>query len=163
MFPRSLRVLPSLGFSLNRTGRVPYRSVRHQAFDANFDQDELEEARNWYASFNPSSLPKGQTSYSRSSGPGGQHVNKTETKATTVWPLDDLTKVLPKIIHPALRASRYYTARNNSISIQAQTQRSRTANTDENHQKLAEEVQKAYRDSVPGETSDKKRKKYEAL
>lgn len=76
MFPRSLRVLPPLGFSFNLAGRVPYRSVRHQAFDAKFDLDELTEARSWYASFNESSLPKGQTSYSRSSGPGGQHVNK---------------------------------------------------------------------------------------
>ncbi|KAK8087797.1 hypothetical protein PG997_002758 [Apiospora hydei] len=163
MFQRPLRLLPSLVSSFNLAGRVPYRSVRHQAFDAAFEQDELEEARSWYASFNESKLPKGQSSYSRSSGPGGQHVNKTESKATTVWSFNDLTKVLPKLLHPGLRACKYYTARTQSITIQAQTQRSRTANTDENHQKLFEEVQKIYRASVPGETSDKKRKKYEAL
>ncbi|KAK8055012.1 hypothetical protein PG993_000239 [Apiospora rasikravindrae] len=182
MFRRPLYLLPSLGSSFNLAGRVSYRSVRHQAFDATFEQDELEEARSWYASFNESKLPKGQTSYSRSSGPGGQHVNKyaefplfcwprwssdinarTESKATTVWSFKDLTKDLPKLLHSGLRASKYYAARTDSISIQAQTQRSRTANTDENHQKLFEELQKIYRDSVPGETSDKKRKKYEAL
>lgn len=52
------------------------RSVRNQAFDADFDQEDLAEARKWYSSFTEDVLPKGQTSYSRSSGPGGQHVNK---------------------------------------------------------------------------------------
>ena len=80
-----------------------------------------------------------------------------------MWSVNDLIKCLPRLMHPGLRTSKHYTARNDSISIQAQTQKSRTANTDENHQKLVEEVRKIYRDSVPGETSDKKRKKYEAL
>jgi peptidyl-tRNA hydrolase ICT1 len=66
-------------------------------------------------------------------------------------------------MHPALRASRFYTSRNDSITIQAQTQRSRTANTDENVQKLVEEIRRIYRETVPGVTSDKKVKKYEAL
>lgn len=52
------------------------RTIQHQAYDAAFDQDDLTEARKWYTSFTESNLPKGQTSYSRSSGPGGQHVNK---------------------------------------------------------------------------------------
>lgn len=54
----------------------PQRSVRHEAFDASFDQDELAEARKWHQSFNITRLPEGNTSYARSSGPGGQHVNK---------------------------------------------------------------------------------------
>lgn len=52
------------------------RGLQNKAYDADFDPDELAEARKWRASFNENSLPKGQTSYSRSSGPGGQHVNK---------------------------------------------------------------------------------------
>lgn len=55
---------------------VSQRSVRHQAFDALFDQDQLAEARKWHQSFQLSNLPQGTTTYSRSSGPGGQHVNK---------------------------------------------------------------------------------------
>ncbi|KAK7989964.1 hypothetical protein PG989_010279 [Apiospora arundinis] len=167
MFQRPLRLLPLPGFSLGLAGRVPYRPIRHQAFDASFEQDELEEARSWYVSFSESSIPKGQTTYSRSSGPGGQHVNKiskrTETKATTIWSFEELIKHIPKLLHPGLRASKYHNPRSNTISLQAQTQRSRTANTEENRQKLWEELLRIYRDSVPGETSDKKRKKYEAL
>jgi hypothetical protein len=66
-WPWSIWPAPGLAFR---------RSVRHQAFDASFDQDELAEARKWHQSFQPVSLPEGNTSFSRSSGPGGQHVNK---------------------------------------------------------------------------------------
>jgi hypothetical protein len=52
------------------------RSIRHQAFETQFDQDELAEAREWHQSFDVESIPEGNTTFSRSSGPGGQHVNK---------------------------------------------------------------------------------------
>lgn len=73
-------------FPLNKLGlhpeRLPWlplafqRSVRHQAFDANLDQDQLAEARKWHQSFQLANIPAGNTIFSRSSGPGGQHVNK---------------------------------------------------------------------------------------
>ncbi|XXH01919.1 nuclear polyadenylated RNA-binding protein 3 [Hypoxylon texense] len=139
------------------------RAVQYQAYDSGFDQDDLAEARRWRVSFDEKTLPKGQTTYSRSSGPGGQHVNKTESKATTVWSVEELSKSLPKLIRSALRTSRYYAKGNDSIIIQAQTQRSRSANNEENHQKLAKELQKIYREQVPEKTSSEKIKKYEAL
>ncbi|OTA80584.1 hypothetical protein M434DRAFT_223772 [Hypoxylon sp. CO27-5] len=139
------------------------RPVQHQAYEAFFDQDDLAEARRWHTSFNENSLPRGQTSYSRSSGPGGQHVNKTESKAITVWSVEELSKSLPKLMRSALRSSKYYSKRNDSITIQAQTHRNRSANTDENHLKLVEELQKIYKENIPGETSSEKIKKYEAL
>ncbi|KAL2137101.1 hypothetical protein VTI74DRAFT_8733 [Chaetomium olivicolor] len=139
------------------------RSVRHQAFDASFDQEQLAEARKWRQSFQISSLPEGSTSFSRSSGPGGQHVNKTETKATTVWPVSQLLSSLPKLLHAAVRQSKYYSRRNDCLTIQAQTQRSRSANAHENRQKLFEELEDLYRRTVPGETSAETNKKYAAL
>ncbi|KAI8627263.1 hypothetical protein F5Y19DRAFT_443738 [Xylariaceae sp. FL1651] len=142
---------------------VHLQTVRYQAYDALLDQDDLAEARKWRASFNEDSLPRGQTSYSRSSGPGGQHVNKTESKATTVWTVGELSKSLPRLMRSALRSSRHYSMRNDSITIQAQTQRSRSANTDENYQKLIEELHRIYEEQVPAATSDKKLKKHEAI
>ncbi|KAK4166558.1 hypothetical protein QBC43DRAFT_184679, partial [Cladorrhinum sp. PSN259] len=139
------------------------RSVKHQAYDAAFDQDQLDEARQWRQSFQVDSLPEGSTSYSRSSGPGGQHVNKTESKATTVWPVSQLLSRLPKLLHAGIRESKYYSKRNDHITIQAQTERSRTANTDENRQKLFEEIQALYQRTVPNETSEDKKRKHEAL
>lgn len=88
---------------------------------------------------------------------------RTESKATTVWSIEELSKSLPKLMRLALRTSKYYSKRNDSITIQAQTQRSRSANTDENHQKLMEELQKIYRERIPGTTSSETIKKYEGL
>lgn len=90
------------------------------------------------------------------------HV-RTETKATTTWPISQLLNVLPKLLHSGLRESKYYSRRNDCLSIQAQTQRSRSANTDENRQKLFDELEELYRKTVPGETRPEKAKKYEAL
>ncbi|KAI1812201.1 hypothetical protein GGS20DRAFT_559097 [Poronia punctata] len=159
---------------LLRTVRIPavlspalcpihIRTARFQAHDALLDQDDLEEARKWRSSFNEEALPKGQVSYSRSSGPGGQHVNKTESKATTVWTVAELSKGLPKILRPALRSSRYYSMRNDSITIQAQTQRSRTANTDENRQKLMDELNRIYKEHVPAATAEVKAQKHKDI
>ncbi|KAK3319899.1 hypothetical protein B0T19DRAFT_433277 [Cercophora scortea] len=142
---------------------VIQRFVRHQAFDAGLDPEQLAEAREWHKSLQPSSLPRGNTSFSRSSGPGGQHVNKTESKATTTWPVSQLLAFLPQQLHAGIRASRYYSKRNDCISIQAQTQRSRSANEEENHQKLFDEIQSLYSEVVPGESSPDKARKYEAL
>ncbi|KAK0649432.1 hypothetical protein B0T16DRAFT_410071 [Cercophora newfieldiana] len=137
--------------------------IRHQAFEAGFDKEQLDEARKWHKSFKPESLPEGNTTFSRSSGPGGQHVNKTETKATTTWPVKKLLGALPTVLHGGVRSSKYYSRGSDSISIQAQTQRSRTTNKEENHQKLFEELQSLYKHTVPGETSAEKTRKYEAL
>ncbi|OHF04432.1 peptidyl-tRNA hydrolase domain-containing protein [Colletotrichum orchidophilum] len=138
----------------------PVRWARFQAYEADFDPEELEKARSWHRSFNGSQLPKGQTSFARSSGPGGQHVNKTESKAVTVWPIKDILPVLPKLLHQGIRESKYYTARSDSLTFQAQTHRQREANSEENQQKLVDEIKRIYQETVPGETSPDKKKKH---
>ncbi|KAK6226546.1 peptidyl-tRNA hydrolase domain-containing protein [Colletotrichum tabaci] len=154
---RSVR--PRVGNPLVRPLQ-PIRWARFQAFEAEFDPEELAKARSWHATFDGSQLPKGQTSYARSSGPGGQHVNKTESKAITVWPVKDLLSVLPKLLHRGIRESKYYTARSDSLTLQAQTHRHREANTEENQHKLIDEVKRIYAETVPGETSPDKKKKH---
>ncbi|KAL4730310.1 hypothetical protein ACLX1H_002343 [Fusarium chlamydosporum] len=139
------------------------RFKRYQAFDADFDKDALNEARSWYESFNASQLPKGNTTYARSSGPGGQHVNKTETKAITAYPIGQLLAVLPKSLHPSIRQSKYYTATNDSLTFQAQDSRSRDANAEDNRRKLTEEVIRIYKEATPAETSTEKKKKHEEI
>ncbi|KAF9873528.1 hypothetical protein CkaCkLH20_08987 [Colletotrichum karsti] len=141
----------------------PVRWARFQAFEDSFDPEELKEARSWHKTFDGSQLPKGQTSYARSSGPGGQHVNKTESKAITVWPVKDLFPVLPKLLHRGIKESKYYTARSDSLTFQAQEHRQRAVNSDENQKKLVDEVQRIYRETVPGETSNETKKKHANL
>ncbi len=89
--------------------------------------------------------------------------SRTETKATTSWTVTELTAVLPPLLHPRLRASRYYSSRNDCLSLQAQTQRSRSANAEENRQKLFDELVGMYGDAVPGETSADKQQKHAAV
>jgi peptidyl-tRNA hydrolase ICT1 len=90
-------------------------------------------------------------------------ILRTETKAITSWSVTQLMSILPKMLHSGLRASKYYAERNDCISLQAQTSRSRTANAEENHQKLFEEIQRLYDERVPSETSPEKRQKYAQL
>ncbi|KAI1023325.1 hypothetical protein LB503_000644 [Fusarium chuoi] len=139
------------------------RFKRYQAFDTGLDQEALSEARSWFESFSSTQLPKGNTTYARSSGPGGQHVNKTETKAITAYPLGQLLSVLPKSLHPGIRKSRYYTATNDSLTFQAQDSRSRDANAEDNRRKLIEEITSIYKDVIPAETSAEKKKKHQEI
>lgn len=77
--------------------------------------------------------------------------------------MTQLMSILPKMLHSGLRASRYYAERNDCINLQAQTSRSRTANAEENHQKLFEEIRRLYDEKVPSETSPETRQKYSQL
>lgn len=72
------------------------RSKRYDAFDAHLDKDALTEARDWFKSFNPSTLPGGVTTYARSSGPGGQHVNKYEPTCNPPEPPRPNSSLIPE-------------------------------------------------------------------
>ena len=75
-------------------------------------------------------LPEAALSFtfSRSSGPGGQNVNKVNTKATLTVKLDDLNGVLPPYAMRRLQvvASRYLTQE--GLQISAGDSRSQIAN-----------------------------------
>lgn len=81
----------------------------------------------------------------------------------TAFPVEELISIMPKSLHSGVRASRYYTTKNDSLTFQAQTHRSRAANTDENRRKLMDEVSRIYREQVPTETSDEKKKKHKDM
>ena len=71
-----VRPLSAIGVGHVSLPVVITRSKRYEAFDAHLDKDALAEARAWFAKFEDSQLPKGNTTFARSSGAGGQHVNK---------------------------------------------------------------------------------------
>lgn len=135
----------------------PYGSVS--------EADELEAAREWYRGFKRGTIPAkiGETSFSRSSGPGGQKVNKTSSKATTMWPLRALCEHVPKALHQGLRDSRYYVSSSDALAIQCDTGRSQTANREETHARLHDEITLIYKNRVPGITSPEQKKRIEAL
>jgi peptidyl-tRNA hydrolase ICT1 len=57
--------------------------------------------------------------------------------------------------------SRYYTAGTDSLTFQAQTERRRASNLEENKAKLMKELRRIYREVVPGETNPEDIRKYE--
>jgi peptidyl-tRNA hydrolase ICT1 len=88
---------------------------------------------------------------------------RTETKAITVYPVKELFSVVPVALHSAIRASRYHTANNDSLTFQAQSHRSRTANLEENGRKLLDEITRIYHENIPAETSKEKKEKHKDM
>jgi ribosome-associated protein len=77
-------------------------------------------------------------SFARSSGPGGQNVNKTETKATLRWPVAT-SRALPEDVRA--RFLRAYATRitvDGVLVLSSQRHRERARNIEECRAKLAE-------------------------
>lgn len=142
---------PKLGNGMLRSPKVAYQKVKQLILG------QVDRGGNMWTS-EQSQLPLTQEYLSGLTG-----YLRTESKATTVWSMEELSKSLPKLLQSALRNSRYYSKRNDSITIQAQTQRSRTANTDDNRLKLVDELLGIYKQQVPNPTSHESIKKHEAM
>ncbi|MCJ1471299.1 hypothetical protein MMC07_009947 [Pseudocyphellaria aurata] len=117
------------------------------------DQDQAD-ARKWLASFTADTIPRklGQVSFSKSSGPGGQNVNKVNSKATVRFQMKDLTPIIPAILYAQLLASKYYAANSHSLVIHADGSRKQADNVHECFKKLWLLIE-AGKTAVKGETS----------
>ncbi|KAG9755041.1 hypothetical protein KCU73_g5544, partial [Aureobasidium melanogenum] len=115
--------------------------------------DELDAARRWLANFDTETIPRSicDVSFSRSSGPGGQNVNKVNSKATLRLPLSALLPILPAVLRPAVSRSRY--SAKDDLVIQADDSRKQNENVHRCFVKLHEMIVQAGREVVPGETS----------
>ncbi|KAK4496925.1 hypothetical protein PRZ48_011374 [Zasmidium cellare] len=129
------------------------------------DEDELAAARRWLAQLDPDTIPRDicDVSFSRSSGPGGQNVNKVSSKATLRIPISSLLPRIPKLLHSSIVSSRYHAAKSNDIVIQADDSRKQNDNVNACFRKLNELIVQAGRDNVPGETSQEQIKRVEQL
>ncbi|EEH08963.1 peptidyl-tRNA hydrolase domain-containing protein [Histoplasma capsulatum G186AR] len=105
----------------------------------------------------------GDVSYSRSSGPGGQNVNKVNSKVTLKIPLSTILRLVPRALHAQIRSSRYIAERSDSLVIQSDETRKQTKNLDLCFEKLRELLLTAGKMAIPGETSPEQRKKVQAL
>lgn len=129
------------------------------------DEAELAAARTWLARLDAETIPRsiGAVSFSRSSGPGGQNVNKVSSKATLRVPLAALLGRIPAVLHGAVRASRYVAPRSEELVIQADDSRKQQDNVDACFRKLQEVVWQAGQQTVPGETSAEQGKRVQML
>ncbi|KAG9230320.1 hypothetical protein BJ875DRAFT_159505 [Amylocarpus encephaloides] len=147
---------------------------RHRAYSSrpSNDADDFGATRQWYkdlkdgkldlhgkTSFSGSQIGNANVaklakiSYTRASGPGGQKVNKTNSKAVTVWDMEALEKLIPKTLHPALLKSSYYARSSNTFKIECDTFRNQTDNRKESFRRLDKEIERIYEEVVPGATS----------
>ncbi|KLJ08519.1 hypothetical protein EMPG_16062 [Blastomyces silverae] len=130
-----------------------------------FTDEELGTARIWLSQLTPRTIPRniGDVSYSRSSGPGGQNVNKVNSKVTLKIPLSSILRLVPRALHAQIRSSRYIAERSDSLVIQSDETRKQTKNLDLCFEKLQELLVTAGKTAIPGETSPEQRKKVQAL
>ncbi|RMD39716.1 hypothetical protein DV735_g5410, partial [Chaetothyriales sp. CBS 134920] len=127
-------------------------------------EEEYARARQWYQTLSYRPLPRiGEVSYARSSGPGGQNVNKVNSKAQLRVPLSQLCALVPPVLHRGLRQCRYYAPGSDSLLIQADDSRKQAANRDACYRRLTELVADVYRATVPGETSDAQKERVKGL
>ncbi|EYE98208.1 peptidyl-tRNA hydrolase domain protein [Aspergillus ruber CBS 135680] len=162
------RLLPNLVNNLFHFSSTPFptRSFASRRAANTDDQDEdLAAARTWLANLNTRTMPRHlcEISFSRSGGPGGQHVNKVNSKATLRVSLDDLFPLIPRIIHPQLQSCRYVAQRTNTLVIQSEESRKQAANVETCFDKLHQLLQKSANEVIPGETSRDQKEKVQKL
>ena len=85
------------------------------------------------------SIPAGELSYqtSRSSGPGGQHVNKVETRVTVLFDLDRSGSLSPEQKELVRQRLATRITKAGVLRVMAQKHRSQAANRDEARARLA--------------------------
>ncbi|KAF2459531.1 hypothetical protein BDY21DRAFT_282129 [Lineolata rhizophorae] len=128
-------------------------------------EDELAQARQWLAKFGKDTIPQSicEVSYSRSSGPGGQNVNKVNSKATMRVKLDDLQTHVPRLIIPTLQSSRFFAKRSDCLVFQADEERNATENAATCFRRLKQAISEAAKMVIPGETSAEQKERVKRL
>ncbi|QRW04540.1 RF-1 domain protein [Ceratobasidium sp. AG-Ba] len=113
--------------------------------------DEVKEsARQWVNAFmEHGGVPRKEfeVGYSRSSGPGGQHVNKTSTKATVRLPMR--CPWIPMWAKSTLRTHTFYIDRTDALQASSDVHRSQSQNLAECLKKINLQIERAATDTIP--------------
>ncbi|KAB8203559.1 RF-1 domain-containing protein [Aspergillus parasiticus] len=165
LHPRIVHWFPPLRSFSALTART-FASKQAAATERLQDSNEdLAAARKWLTGLTSKTIPRQicEISFSRSSGPGGQNVNKVNSKATLKVPLHSLLPLVPRILHRPLRSSRYFAERSESLVIQSEESRKQAANVESCYEKLHELLKNTATDAIPGETSQEQRHRVHKL
>lgn len=146
----------------------PYR-LRFYSTNDLFSKDEIDKSKKWLESFTHTQIPTHlfDISYSRSSGPGGQKVNKTSSKATVslepgLWLDPRICFWIPQPIQAQLKSKGIrYETKGGGLLIKSDTSRNREHNTELCFQRLVEEIKsKVY---FASEVSQEDKEKWQEL
>lgn len=131
-----------------------------------FSKEEIEEAKRWLD--NPQiNRAVFEITYSRSSGPGGQKVNKTSSKATVAlepwkWLNPQFCFWIPKPILAQIEEKRIrYHTKLGGLLIQSDRSRNREDNTADCFKKLGDEIRRVV--EFEGKVSEEDKAKWEEL
>lgn len=81
--------------------------------------------------------------YSRAAGPGGQHVNKTETRVTLRWSVADSAAISDEVREKLRRRLASRLTKDGELLVSVETHRSRLRNTELAYERMQEILQKA--------------------
>ncbi|QLL33310.1 hypothetical protein HG536_0E02210 [Torulaspora globosa] len=127
--------------------------------------ESLELAKQWLRQLNVHSVPLKLFSvrYDRSSGPGGQNVNKVNSKCTLVLYSFSSCSWIPEAVRDQLKEKnmRYYAKGSDSLVIQSDESRSRESNRQICVEKLVKEIKKTCK--FPGKASEETLEKWDTI
>ncbi|KAK9359415.1 hypothetical protein V1504DRAFT_458141 [Lipomyces starkeyi] len=136
-WPSPISVLRTVPLRTQQPLHRTYTSVFHKV-DSGFPDEEITTARTWLSTFKVSDIPRDKfdISFSRSGGPGGQNVNKLNTKAKIRCSWEELDWI-PNVILERLRTKHFrYLTKHDKVVVQSDSARQRHDNLDDCFQKL---------------------------
>lgn len=90
-------------------------------------------------------------------------ANRVNSKATLKVPLASLLPLVPQVLHPQLRASRFATERTQALVIQSDESRTQSSNVDSCFDKLHQLLESTAKEVIPGETSQEQKDRVHKL
>lgn len=162
-------IFSMLSFWVLRPTKLLRSTWGFRSISTDFTPEQIADARKWLADFRAEDIPRQEfeVSFSRSSGPGGQKVNKTSSKATVTlephkWLNPHYCSWIP---HPVLaqlsQTTIRYQTKFGGLTIQSDSTRNRENNTDECFKKLLEEI--SLRVVFEGETLEETKEKWKEI
>ncbi|KAH7884785.1 RF-1 domain-containing protein [Phlebopus sp. FC_14] len=127
---------------------------------ASLQPEDETEARAWLSNFKAAAtIPKhlAELSFSRSSGPGGQNVNKVSTKVTARCRVD--ASWIPLWARESLMRSPFYVKSSHSLLITSSASRSQALNVDDALSKLHNLVAESAAKHIVNSPTEEQRKR----
>jgi len=125
--------------------------------------EEINEAKAWISRFMSYRITRGsvELSFSRSSGPGGQNVNKVNTKATLRCPID--SPWIPSWSKNELKKSPCYTSSSQTLLITSSSSRSQPQNVEDCLSKLHALIVSSASAPIKNEPSEQQKARVRSL